>query len=125
MQRIPANRQLTPPTYRRNAAQTIQRRGLSVVLRLITAGLQDRLRQFMGLPPLYVKLIGTKGELAFMQARCLTYDAAVCTAKHAPQLAPQARCTTSCGMTTASYCIVHMLSRRSSVLFELVRDGYR
>lgn len=49
--------------------QTIQRRGLFVSARIIWAGVQDRVREFLGLPPVYIKLIGGIGELAFMQVR--------------------------------------------------------
>jgi pimeloyl-ACP methyl ester carboxylesterase len=49
------------------ARASIARRGLLQSIRMISAGLQDRLREALGFPPAYLKLVGPPGSTAVMQ----------------------------------------------------------
>lgn len=48
------------------ALKGIKTRGLAKMLRLALAALQDKTRQFMGLPPVTAKIIGSGSDLAIM-----------------------------------------------------------
>ncbi|KXZ53858.1 hypothetical protein GPECTOR_6g776 [Gonium pectorale] len=48
-------------------AKLIRERGMLPLARAITAAVNDKVRGLLGLPPAYIKLIGTKGELSLLQ----------------------------------------------------------
>lgn len=52
---------------RASAREGIRRRGLLPSLRLLLAGVSDRVRSMLGAKPLYVRLVGGAGQLAMMQ----------------------------------------------------------
>ncbi len=52
---------------KRVAKVSIQQRGLLQMLRMLVAGVHDRIRTAAAQPPAYLPLVGSPGSMAFMQ----------------------------------------------------------